>query len=94
MTSLKIVTNLATADEFADATVEIVAGDVQAAAGPAPAKVRAYVKSLPVIGRLCDQNFGREGFGGQVGRKRRRAEQSNGCHASKNIFLHERPRGI
>ena len=63
--SLKIVTGLDAADELRGASVEIVARNVQAAAGPCPAEVGADVKSGPVIGWRCDLSFD-WGFGGQV----------------------------
>ena len=45
MTGLKIITGLDAADELGDASVEIVAGNIQAAVGPCSAEVGAHIKS-------------------------------------------------
>ena len=91
VTGLEIITGLDAADEFGDAAIEIVAGNVQAAVGPSPAEVGADIKTGPVVGRRCDWSFGDRSLGGQVRCKRSRAEQSENCHARKKECFHKRP---
>src|SRR6185369_10274006 len=66
VTGLEIITGLDAADEFGDAAIKIIAGNVQAAVGPSPAEVGAHIKSGPVVGRRCDLSFGDRSLGGQV----------------------------
>ena len=74
VTGLEIITGLDAADEFGDAAIKIVAGNIQAAVGPCPAEVGADIKSGPVVGRRCDWSFVDRSLGGQVRCKSRRAE--------------------
>jgi len=66
VTGLEIITGLDAADELGDAAIKIVAGNVQAAAGPCPAEVGAHIKSGPVVGRCGDWSSVDRGLGGQV----------------------------
>src|SRR5262249_61644945 len=45
VTRLNVVAKLHAANEFCDAAIEIVAWNVQAAAGPRPSEIRAEIKS-------------------------------------------------
>ncbi len=45
VTRLKIITGLDAANELGDASVEIIAGNIQAAIGPRSAEVGAHIKS-------------------------------------------------
>ena len=74
VTGLEIITGLDAADEFGDAAIKIIAGNVQAAVGPSPAEVGAHIKSGPVVGWRCDWSFVGRSLGGQVRCKSRRAE--------------------
>ena len=63
---LKIITGLNAADELGDAAIEVVAGNVQAAICPASAKIRADIKSGPVVGRRRGWGFVDRSFRGQI----------------------------
>jgi hypothetical protein len=52
VTRLNVVAKLDAANELGDAAVEIVARNVQAAAGPRAAEIRAIIKSRPVVRRF------------------------------------------
>ena len=66
VTSLEIIAGLDAADKLGDASVEIVAGNIQAAVGPCSAEVHAHIKSGPVVGRRCYWSFVDWGSGGQI----------------------------
>src|SRR5690242_13196061 len=91
MTGLEIITGLDAADEFGDAAIKIIAGNVQAAVGPSPAEVGAHIKSGPVVGRRSDWSPVDRSLGGQVRCKRSRAEQSENSDARKKECFHKRP---
>ena len=74
VTGLEIIPGLDAADEFGDAAIEIVAGNIQAAFGPSPAEVGANIKSGPIVRRRRDWSFVDGGFGRQVRCKSRNAE--------------------
>ena len=64
VTGLKIITGLNAADELGGAAIDVVAGNVQAAIRPASAKIRADIKSGPVVGRGRGQRFVDRGLRG------------------------------
>src|SRR6476646_10960032 len=83
VTGLEIITGLNAADEFGDAAIKIIAGNVRAAVGPSPAEVGADIKTGPVVGRRRDWSPVDRGLWGQVRCKRSRAEQSENSDARK-----------
>ena len=93
LAGLEIIAALNTADDFGNTAIEIVAGNVQAAACPSAAEIDARIKSIPVIGWRGDRSFVERRFGRKVGCKRGRAEKSSGRNGDSERYSHlTRPR--
>src|SRR5215472_618187 len=86
ITDLKIVSDLTAANKLGKATVEIVSGDIQAAARPRPAEIAAEIKSRPVVRRYYGNGRWRR-FDRHVGGVGRNA-RANCNYASKNQVFH------
>ena len=57
VTGLEVIARLHAANEFGEATVQIIAGNVQAAVGPTSAEVGAQIEPRPIVGRCYDRCF-------------------------------------
>src|SRR5262245_53935883 len=57
MTGLEIITGLNATNELGETAIKIVVWNIQVAAGPRSAEIRADIKSRPVVGRHEDRNW-------------------------------------
>ena len=86
---LEVIARLHASNEFGQAAIQIVAGNVQAAVGPSSTEVGTNIKPSPIIQRCRDWCFVYRSFDRQVGRKSGSAQQS--CRdANEENFLHRR----